>query len=71
MKDEAIPEMLKELLLDNDNSMVVDNNNNNNQKEHFMTNFDPHPNAIIYHAHSHAHTSTHTKINPTLPNLSP
>ncbi|KGN61786.1 uncharacterized protein LOC101213460 [Cucumis sativus] len=68
MKEEALPEMLKELLIEADDpSSMVEYNNNKQQKEHFLTNFDPHPNAIIYHAHAHAHNS-----NPTaLPNLSP
>ncbi|XP_038901980.1 organ-specific protein P4 [Benincasa hispida] len=67
MKDEEIPDILKESLLD-DNSLV-----DNNKKEHFMTNFDPHPNAIIYHtAHASTHNNNHhLKINPTLPNSSP
>lgn len=67
MKEEALPEMLKELLLEDDDSSIVEYNNKQ-QKEHFTTNFDPHPNAIIYHAHAHAHAHN---SNPTLPNLSP
>ncbi|XP_022944721.1 organ-specific protein P4-like [Cucurbita moschata] len=71
MKNEEIPEMLKELLFDD--SMVE------NQKQRFMNNFDPHPNAIIYHAHAHAHghgaaTPTRNidiKSNPTVANSAP
>ncbi|XP_022148637.1 organ-specific protein P4 [Momordica charantia] len=50
MKEEEIPEVLKELLYDDSVG---------GQNERFMSNFDPHPNAIIYHSHSHGAAAGH------------
>ncbi|XP_022947675.1 organ-specific protein P4-like [Cucurbita moschata] len=62
MKDEAIPEMLKELLFDDDSLVSSDA-----QSEHFMNNFDTHPNAIIYHSHGATHDHPGHKTKPSAP----